>query len=179
MTAKKTTPAAATTPAKVVEDTIATTKETMETALKQAQEVSTKNVDGAMLVTKEQLDKAMESASKGFEDAVTFASANADAAAASYDIVAKGGEAVARKVMDLSKASVENQFAIARKLLTVTTLTDLLEVTSDHAKASYDTMVSESTAVSEMMVKIANDATAPLSQRVNATMEIIGKPVAA
>jgi len=170
---------AAKTPAKVVEESIATAKETVETTLKQAQDVSTKNVEDVISLSKEQVDKTLENASKSFDEAVSFATANAEASAKSYSVVSKGGEAMARKLMDLSKASVENQYAIARKLMTVTSVTQLMEIASDHAKASYDTMVSESTSMTEMMVKITNDAAAPLSERMHATMELVGKPIAA
>ena len=57
----------------------------------------------------------------------------------------------------------------------VKTIQELVELQNAYAKASIDALVSESTKMQELTVKIANEALAPLSARVNATVEVLSK----
>ena len=67
----------------------------------------------------------------------------------------------------------------AKALLAARTLREAVDVQTDFAKSSFDKLVAESTKLSEISVKVANEAAEPISARVNAAIEKILKPVAA
>ncbi len=65
-----------------------------------------------------------------------------------------------------------------KALLAVKTIQELIALQNAYAKASFNAFVAESAKLQELSVKIANEALAPLSERVNLTVETLGKPAA-
>lgn len=178
-TAKKTTATAATDPVKVAESTIANTQKQMETTLQQVQDFGAKNAESVMEASKDQLDKLMAHATKSFDEATSFSKENGDAMVTAMTVVGKGSEDLTRTLMALSQEAVETQYAMTRKLMTVSSMKELVDVTTDQMKSNYDAMIQHTTTLSEMMVKIANDAVAPINGRLNAAVDRMGKPLAA
>lgn len=166
-------------PAKIVESTIANTQEQMEATLKQVQEFGSKNVEGAMVAGKDQLDKLIAQATQSFDEATSFGKENTDAVVTSMSVVAKGSEDLTRTMMGLSQDAIEQNYAMVRKLMGVASMKELVDIANDQMKANYDAMIQQSTQLSEMMVKIANDAVAPINGRFNAAIDKMGKPLAA
>ncbi|HKW53974.1 MAG TPA: phasin family protein [Stellaceae bacterium] len=91
----------------------------------------------------------------------------------------EGIEAIGKEMMGYARSSLENAAEAATALLAAKTFEDLVQVNSDFAKASFERMVERSTKLSEMGVKVANEALAPLGDRVEATFQKLGKPLAA
>ena len=56
---------------------------------------------------------------------------------------------------------------------------EIVDLQSEYAKTSFDNIVSEGTKISEMTVKVANEALEPINARMNAAVEKMSKPVAA
>jgi phasin family protein len=91
----------------------------------------------------------------------------------------EGLEAIGKEVMSYARTSLETTAETATALLAAKTFEDVLQLNSDFAKASFERMIAGSTKLSEMGVKVANEALAPLGDRVEATLQKLGKPVAA
>ena len=65
----------------------------------------------------------------------------------------------------------------AKSLIAAKTVTELTDLQNAYAKSTFDHAVAEATHLSELAIKITNEAIEPLSARVTATIEQISKPV--
>lgn len=161
-------------------DEIMKTKETMmeDVAAKGADFVQ-KGYDQVLGTTREQIEKASASAFKAYEDLSKFQKDNYDAYLAASTIFAKGAENVGKAWMSLTQEALENAAQTAKALLGAKTLREAVDLQSDFAKSNFDKLVAEGTKLSELSVKVANEAFAPLNARVNVAVEKMLKPVAA
>lgn len=91
----------------------------------------------------------------------------------------EGLEAIGKEMMGYARTSLETAAETATALLAAKTFEDVIQLNTDFAKASFERMIAGSTKLSEMGVKVANEALAPLGDRVEATFQKLGKPVAA
>lgn len=150
---------------KSVEDAIATAKQ---------------NLEGLVKAQQEQIEKASAKVLKSYDELTVLTKENVDALVKSGTVVAKGAEEAGKQVAAFTQSSLEKSVSNAKALLAVKTIQELVELQNAYAKASIDALVSESTKLQELSVKIANEALAPLNARVNATVEVLSKkPVAA
>ena len=95
----------------------------------------------------------------------------------SSDLVAKGAETIGKSVMEFTKQSMEAGAQTAMALLGSKTLREAVDVNSDFAKQSFDKAVAEGTKLSEMTIKVSNEAFEPLGARFNVAVEKFMKPV--
>ncbi|HTH98742.1 MAG TPA: TIGR01841 family phasin [Stellaceae bacterium] len=115
---------------------------------------------------------------KGYDDFAAFSKANMDAFIQANQVFAKGIEEMSKEVMSLTQASMESAAAAAKAVFTAKTFKDVVDLNTDYTKTSFDKFVANSTKLSEMGVKVATDALAPVTARVNVAVEKILKPVA-
>ncbi|CAO3406017.1 phasin family protein [Azospirillum largimobile] len=148
---------------KSVEDAIATAKQ---------------NLEGLVKAQQEQIEKASAQVLKGYDELTVLTKQNVDAFVKSGTVVAKGAEEAGKQVAAFTQSSLEKSVSNAKALLAVKTIQELVELQNAYAKASIDALVAESTKMQELTVKIANEALAPLSARVNATVEVLSKKAA-
>ena len=163
---------------RAVEETVAATKENMESAVKATQEAYTKGLDNSMSIAREQVDRGSNHVLKSIEDAAAFNREAVDAWATAVGAMNKGMEDFAKSWFTLSRTLVENSLQANRAVMTASSVSEAVDVQSSYAKSAFDTMVSETTRMSEMSLKTANDTMAPISQRVNAAMERFGSSAA-
>ncbi len=173
MTTKKTTRAA--TP---VDAAVAAGKETLENVTKITQETTAKNFEQAVSVTKENMDKASEAAFKGYDQYSAFTKAHYDAVAKSFDILSKGFEDVSKAWYDYTKTSVDAGVDFSKRVMGAKSVNEVVDLQNDFAKTSFDSFVAESTKLSEMTVKTANEAIEPIKARVDETIETISEAAA-
>ncbi|PWC84040.1 hypothetical protein TSH100_19490 [Azospirillum sp. TSH100] len=145
---------------KSVEDAIATAKQ---------------NLEGLVKAQQEQIEKASAQVLKNYDELTVLTKENVDALVKSGTVVAKGAEEAGKQVAAFTQSSLEKGVSNAKALLAVKTIQELVELQNAYAKASIDALVSESTKLQELTVKIANEALAPLNARVNATVEVLAK----
>ncbi|CAO3443143.1 phasin family protein [Azospirillum largimobile] len=148
---------------KSVEDAITTAKQ---------------NLEGLVKAQQEQVEKASAQVLKGYDELTVLTKQNVDAFVKSGTVVAKGAEEAGKQVAAFTQSSLEKSVSNAKALLAVKTIQELVELQNAYAKASIDALVSESTKLQELTVKIASEALAPLSARVNATVEVLSKKAA-
>lgn len=164
---------------KTLEDVAAQAKETVEEMMKASQEQVTRQFEQTMTMTKDQVEKASQQILKSYDEMTAFNKQNVDAVIQSGTIVAKGVENLGKAVASFTQSSIEQSVATGKALLTVKSVRDLVDLQSAFAKSAFDTFMAESTRMSEMSVKVANEALAPINARVNATVEKFGRPIAA
>ena len=173
MTTKKTTRTA--TP---VDAAVAAGKETLENVTKITQETTQKNFEQAVSVTKENMDKASEAAFKGYDQYASVAKGHYDAVAKSFDILHKGFEDVSKAWYAYTRTSVDAGVDFSKKVMGAKSVNEVVDLQNEYAKTSFDSFVAESTKLSEMTVKTANEAIEPIKARVDETVETFSKAAA-
>ena len=127
--------------------------------------------------TQEHFAKAAETQFKAADEVAAFNKSNVEAFIQAGTIFFHGFEELARTVVGLTQAHVESSMTTAKALITAKTLTEVTDLHNAYTKSTFDHAVTEATQLSELAIKIANEAIEPLSARVTATMEHISKPV--
>jgi phasin family protein len=115
---------------------------------------------------------------KGYEDLAAFGKANFEAFVQANTILAKGVEELSKEFMTLTQASMETAATTAKAVFAAKTLKDVVSLQADFTKSSFDKFVSNSSKLSELGVKVASDAIAPVTARVNVAVEKVLKPAA-
>jgi len=154
-------------------------KPTMTIDTSTGAEAAQKHYERFLGATKEQVEKASANALKTYEDLSKFSKENLDAYVAAGTTVAKGFETIGKAWVAFTQETFEASAQVAKALLSAKTLREAVDVQTDFAKTTFDKLVAEGTKVSEISVKVANEAVEPLNARFNATIEKFLKPVAA
>jgi phasin family protein len=126
--------------------------------------------------TKDQLAKAAETQFKAVDEATAFGKSNAEAFIQAGTIFFHGFEELARTVVGMTQAQVETSMSTAKALIGAKTLTELTDLQNAYAKSTFDHVVSEATHLSEIAIKVTNDAMEPIGARVTAAIEHMSKP---
>jgi phasin family protein len=124
---------------------------------------------------KTQMEKFGPSVFKGYEDITSLGKDNVEAAVKSSQIIAKAAEELSKAIVSFTQASLEMGMQASQSLLAVKTVQDLVEAQSEFAKNSFDHVVAGTSKISDMAIKVANEAAEPISQRVNVAIEKITK----
>ncbi|MHC8509338.1 MAG: phasin family protein [Rhodospirillales bacterium] len=177
--AKKTT---AETVTETAEAAMAAGQETVEAAVKAGTDAAAKGYEKAVAMSKEHVEAAVKAGTEAFkngEDLTAYNKDNLDAAMASGAVFAKGVQDMNKAFFALAQASMEDSAAATRRIMACKSLNDVFAVQSDLARTGYEKAVAESRRFSDMGVKLAEEAAAPVTQRVAVTVEKFAKPLAA
>ncbi|NJS14933.1 MAG: phasin family protein [Sphingopyxis sp.] len=120
--------------------------------------------------------ETMEKASKLAEEAVEFQKANIEAMVEAGKIAAKGMQQLGEEGVAFGRKSIEDMTASVKGYTAVKTPVEFFQMYAENSKKAFDTAVAQTSKTSEMVVKIANDSFAPISNRVS---EITAKVKAA
>ena len=165
MTTKKTNATAAAT--KQIEDAVEVGKQSVEQAMK----ASTESYEQALNMTKEQVEKASEAFFKGYDEMSSMNKEGVDAFVKAGEVLTKGAESLGKAYFDFAQASAEAGVEATKAMMSAKTVKDFVEIQSDFARTSFDNFLSESTRLSEMSVKVANEAFDPLKSQFNTGFE--------
>ncbi|HXQ49583.1 MAG TPA: phasin family protein [Stellaceae bacterium] len=91
----------------------------------------------------------------------------------------EGVQAIGQEILTYAKSSLKSASHTATALLGAKTLDEVIQLNSDLAKETLETMVERSAKLSEMGVSLASEAMAPIGGRVEATFAKLGRPLAA
>ncbi len=164
--------------AEQVEAAVAVGKETVEAAVK----AGTMNYEKAVAATREQVEAAVNAGAemfKGYEDVAGFGKENIDAIMATSAVFSKGLQDMNKAWFAIAQEALEQNVAATKKVLGSKSVVEVVEIQSDLAKANYDKAMTESRKLSDMSIKLAEEASAPIAGRVNTAMEAFTKPFAA
>ena len=163
---------------KPVEDAVNAGKEQIENVVKASNEAATKQYEQAVEMTKQQVEKTSNAVFKGYDEVTTFNKANIDAVVQSSTIAAKGVESLSRELFDFAQQQLETNVATTKKLFGAKTLREVFDLQADFARQNFDKMLAESAKVTEMSVKVANEAMQPIQTQTNTAVEKAMKPAA-
>lgn len=181
-TTKKTTAPAKPSVSKSAEATVEVNTETATKVVETTAEATKQNVDKAAASSKEQLEnvaKVSAETFKGYEDMVSLSKDNIDAFVKSNEIVAKGVQQINETILQLVQNNVSQTVDYTQKIMTCTTIDEVIALQQEIAVANYSKSVEETRMLSDMTIKLAESASKPISDRVNVTIETLSKPIAA
>jgi phasin family protein len=157
-----------------VEKAIEAGQERLEAAFKAGAETTQKNFEKAVEFSKKQIDETV----KAMDEVQAFAKGNVEALVASGQAAAKGFEQLAAAATTYQKKAVEDATATAKTLMAAKTAKEFFEIQNTTAKTHYDAFVAEASKMTELYMKVANEAMEPMSTRFALAMEKFTKPVA-
>jgi phasin family protein len=161
------------------EDIAAHAKETVETVMKASQEATQKGYEQAMAMTREHMEKANRQLFQGFDEMTKLQKENVDAFVQASTVVARAFEDMGKAYMAYAQAAADMSLATGKAMLGAKTLHEVVDLQNEYAKTSFDSLLAETTKLSELSVKAANEAMEPIQARVNVAMEKMAKPLAA
>ena len=164
--------------AEVAQSVVDAGVETVEAAVKTGTETAAQNVERAVATTNAQVKKASKAMFAGYGDFSALGQQNIDAMVEAGQIMAVGMESVSRELMSFAKASAEANAAAATKMFSAKTMQEAIDLQNAYARESFDKAVAETGKLTEMSVKLASDAMAPIQSRVNVAVEKLLKPIA-
>ena len=165
MTTKKTNATAEAT--KQIEEAVEVGKKAAEQAMK----ASTEGYEQALNMSKEQVEKAREAFLKGYDDVSTMNKESVDAVVKAGKVLTKGSETVGKAYFEFAQASVEASVKSVKAMMGAKTPKDFFDIQSEYARTNFDKFLSQSTRLSEMSVKVTNEAFDPLKDQVNRSFE--------
>ncbi len=176
---KATANAAAAATKDVVDSVVATNKEVVESVVKAGTEAAQQSYAQAFNATKDQMEKASSQLFNVYDEATSFSKGNVEALIASGNVFAKGVEDLSKTTMTYYQTSVEAGVNVAKSMLACKTVREVVDLQTDFARTNFDKFVSESTKISEMALKVANETAEPLQERANKAVQVFVKPIAA
>lgn len=114
----------------------------------------------------------------GFGDFASVGRENVEAFVKASTIFVKGTEEITKSVAALTQAQVEASLATTKALMGVTNFKQAIELQNEAAKTSFDKLVAEGNKITELSMKVANEAIEPIQARVTLAVEKIMKPAA-
>jgi phasin family protein len=105
------------------------------------------------------------------EEIAAITKQNSDAFMKSAQTWTSGLTQLSQTMAQFSQNLMQMSVAACQAASSARTLKDVAELQSDYAKTCTDALVENGTRITEMALKIANDASAPISQRANETMQ--------
>jgi hypothetical protein len=146
------------------------------------QQLKDKTMDTADITTKiksavsEAQGKAKEAFDKGaatFAEYNEFSKGNVEAVVASGKILTTGMQALGKTLVEDSKIAFGTLTAEAKELAAVKSPTDFFKLQAALLRRNFDLVVSNTSKNSEAVLKLAGEAAAPISARVNLAVEKI------
>ena len=165
MATKKTSATEAAT--KQIEDAVEVGKKSVEQAMK----ASTKTYDQAISMTKEQVEKASEVFFKSYDEATALNKDSVDAVVKAGEALTKGAQTFGQAYYEIAQASAEANAEATKAMMGAKTAKEFVEIQAKFAHTSLDKFFSESTRLSEVSVKVANEALEPLQKQLNTSFE--------
>lgn len=146
-----------------IEEVVAIGKETIENAVKASQDAAA---------------KAQTVALKSYEDVLGSSKETVEAMVQAGTILSQGLQDIGKAVFSLAQESIESSVAASKQMMEAKTLSDVIEMQAALSKQSFDRLMGESTRLSDLTIKLVEDAFGPLTEKVNATVDKLVKNAA-
>lgn len=124
-------------------------------------------MESGMQTASQQFEKANRDFMSRMEEAATLNRNNVEACLKAANIIASGMKDLGQAVSATMQSSMENTMATSKAMMGVKTMRDLLELQSEYLKGIMDSMMSETTKISEIAVRCTSEAAEPISECVS------------
>lgn len=116
---------------------------------------------------------------QGYEEWADLSRENFAAVLRANAALTEGLEAIGKEVIVYARRSFEQAAETAAALLGAKTLEDVLQLNAALAQANLTGLLERSVKLQELGIKVANEALAPLGDRVGVALHKLSKPLAA
>ncbi|HEY5722072.1 MAG TPA: phasin family protein [Allosphingosinicella sp.] len=126
----------------------------------------------------ERAKTAIERNSRVAEDMTDLTKGNIEAFVASTKVAAKGVEKIGQEVAEYSRKHFEDASAAIKGFADVKSPADLFRLQGEFARTQFDSVIAESSKLSETMIKLAGDMFEPITSRYSVAAERVKNAVA-
>lgn len=137
----------------------------------QAAEDFTAKVKDAVADLQDRAKTAFEKSNAVFADAGEFTKGNVEALVESGKVLAAGLQDLGKVYVEDAKTGFETMTADVKELAAVTSPADFFKLQGEILRRNFDTAMATGSKRSEALVKLANDAFAPVQTRVSMAIE--------
>ena len=134
---------------------------------------ATETIETMVKSSTDAVKQSFERAAKSYDSLTAFQKANLEAFIQSANLATKGVESLNAEALAFSKQAIEDTVAAAKAAITSKSIQELIEVQSDFAKSSFDTMIGQATKFGEMFMSVAKESAEPLNGRTAAFVELV------
>jgi phasin family protein len=113
----------------------------------------------------------VERSARIFEEMTDLARGNIEALVASSKVAARGVETLSQEAAEFGRKSFEEASAAVRTFTEVRSPTDFFRLQSEFAKSQFDSLVAESSKMSEAVIKLAGEVAEPITSRYSVAAE--------
>jgi len=150
-----------------------------ETMKSEATQAVTDSVQAMFGDVNERARAAFEKNAKLVEELSELTRGNVEALVASSKVAAKGVEAFGQEAAEYGRKSFEEASSALRTFTDVKSPADMFRMQSEFAKSQFDSIVAESSKLSESFMKLAGEVFEPLSTRYSIAAEKVKSAIAA
>ena len=119
----------------------------------------------------ERAKTAVERSARVLEEMTDLTRGNVEAIVASSKVAARGVETLSQEAAEFGRKSLEEASNAVRTFAEVRSATDFFRIQSEFAKTQFDSMVAESSKMSEAVIKLAGEVIEPITSRYSAAAE--------
>ncbi len=152
-----------------------TVKALKETIMATATPNFTDTATDAMNELQSRAQVAYEKSTEALGEMSEFAKGNVKAIVESSKIVASGVQSLGKSYVEEAKSAYETLTADLKEMAAIKSPTDLFQLQGKIMRRNFDALVAAGSKNTEAAIKLANDAFAPLSGRVNLATEKLAK----
>lgn len=145
----------------------AVTHEKTAESVKHGVATTAAGMEHAQVQMKEGLQKAMKTA----EQMTAFSQGNVEALMKSSQILTTGLTEMSKLMAEMARGSLDHTMSTFRAMSSVKSVKEAVELQTSFARASMEKAMSESGRITEHSLKLAEQAFAPITARVNAAVE--------
>jgi phasin family protein len=113
----------------------------------------------------------MERGTRLLEEMTELTRGNVEAIVASSKVAARGVETLGQEAAEYGRKSFEEASAALKSFAEVKSATDFFKLQSDYARSAFDSLVAESSKISEQVIKIAGEVAEPITSRYSVAAE--------
>ena len=126
----------------------------------------------------ERAKTAIERNSRVAEEMTDLTKGNIEALVASTKVAAKGVEKIGQEVAEYSRKHFEDTSAAIKGFADIKSPADLFRLQGEFARTQFDSVIAESSKLSETMIKLAGDVFEPITSRYSVAAERVKNAVA-
>jgi phasin family protein len=152
------------------EGTQTMTKDTIQN-VQATQAAAAERIQAALGDVNERAKNAVERSTKMLEEVTELTKGNVEAIVASSKVAARGVETLSQEAAEYSRRSFEEASAALKSFAEVKSPTDFFKLQSDFARSAFDSLVAESSKMSEAMIKLAGEVAEPITSRYSVAAE--------
>jgi len=146
--------------------------------MKTGVDAAQKGIEQAVQFAKDNVEKASTAFFRGYDEFSVLSKGNVEAVVKAGSIYARGLEDLSKTVMAMTQSQLEASVAAAKAVLGCTSLRQMVDLQTDLARTNFDKFMADGSKLSEISLKVANEALEPLQARVNIAVEKFIKPAA-